>query len=36
MILFCMRREHLQFYKEIEPNYKDDFTYESIIYSDIC
>ena len=36
MIAYCMRERRKECYVEIDFNYKDDFSYDSIIYEDIC
>ncbi|MBQ6516586.1 hypothetical protein IJI31_05340 [bacterium] len=32
MITYCMRIKRSDYYKEIDANYTDDFTYESVMY----
>ena len=35
MIAYCMRVKRKECYKKIDNNYKDEFTYDSVIYENI-
>jgi len=35
MIAYCMRVKRKECYQEIDCDYKDDFTYDSVIYENI-